>query len=315
MGSFIMLSVILTILSFSVVEVCWVRTTSYKPYSKQFDSQDVSLTETAANAVSTLVSFQCGESRILSPNRILGGSNALYGQFPWIVLLHIVNGPVKTMCAGSLVSSRHVITAAHCVDKVDITVTLVFGELDYMHRHSSQDILTKRALDIFIHPLYTASNNNIDSPRFDMAVILLDTPVLNISIYTPICLPSPQIRREKWKVGVVAGWGRTTTASSVISSTSLQTVSVPILSSDLCARQPGGSFPSPDQLCAGLSGDVSGPCPGDSGAPLMVKMSDGLTWILLGVVSYGPKECGLTPVIYSSVLHNIDWIQAIINQI
>jgi len=104
----------------------------------------------------------------------------------------------------------------------------------------------------------------------------------------------------------VSGWGRTTTASNVISSTSLQAVSVPILSGDLCARQPGGSFPHPDQLCACLSGDDSGPCPGDSGAPLMVKMSDGLTLMLVGVVSYGPKECGLTPVIYSSILHNID---------
>ena len=44
-------------------------------------------------------------------NRITGGSLASRGQFPWQVGL-IING--GSFCGGSLISSRWVLTAAHC---------------------------------------------------------------------------------------------------------------------------------------------------------------------------------------------------------
>jgi secreted trypsin-like serine protease len=44
-------------------------------------------------------------------NRITGGSPAARGQFPWQVALIIDNA---YFCGGSLISSRWVLTAAHC---------------------------------------------------------------------------------------------------------------------------------------------------------------------------------------------------------
>jgi secreted trypsin-like serine protease len=43
--------------------------------------------------------------------RITDGSNAARGQFPWQVALIIDNA---YLCGGSLISSRWVLTAAHC---------------------------------------------------------------------------------------------------------------------------------------------------------------------------------------------------------
>ena len=49
-------------------------------------------------------------------------------------------------------------------------------------------------------------------------------------------------------------------------------------------------------------------CSGDSGGPLMIR-SPNLAWTIIGIVSTGPAQCGLTPVIYHNVLSSIHWIR------
>ncbi len=34
-------------------------------------------------------------------------------------------------------------------------------------------------------------------------------------------------------------------------------------------------------------------------------------WFLLGIVSTGPAECGLTPVVYHNVTYSLPWILAV----
>jgi hypothetical protein len=50
-----------------------------------------------------------------SPEDIIGGSNAAVGGHPWIARLwNYANG--TTECAGTLIASQWLLTAAHCVD-------------------------------------------------------------------------------------------------------------------------------------------------------------------------------------------------------
>ena len=64
---------------------------------------------------------QCGRRQLKNNHRvarIVGGSEAYVGQFPWIVSLRKKlgpDGPYKHYCAGVLITARHVLTAAHCV--------------------------------------------------------------------------------------------------------------------------------------------------------------------------------------------------------
>ena len=37
-------------------------------------------------------------------------------------------------------------------------------------------------------------------------------------------------------------------------------------------------------------------------------------WTLIGIVSTGPAECGLTPVIYHNVLSSLGWIKRTIRE-
>lgn len=62
----------------------------------------------------------CGLTKVKN-TRIVGGSEAPVGSFPWFALLGRENQffneiRLKFFCGGSLITSKHVLTAAHCCD-------------------------------------------------------------------------------------------------------------------------------------------------------------------------------------------------------
>lgn len=58
----------------------------------------------------------CGFSNV-THTRIVGGGPAKLGAWPWMALIGYTNdlGELGWKCGGSLITSRHVLTAAHCL--------------------------------------------------------------------------------------------------------------------------------------------------------------------------------------------------------
>ena len=55
----------------------------------------------------------CGEKNVIrDQERIVGGQNANIGEWPWITALFLKG---RQHCGGTLISSQHVLSAAHCV--------------------------------------------------------------------------------------------------------------------------------------------------------------------------------------------------------
>ena len=129
-----------------------------------------------------------------------------------------------------------------------------------------------------------------------------------------ICLPDPRLYLEARTQGTVVGWGRLGVEEGAPHSSTLQAVTVPVLTRAECEEEPGASRPSQDQLCAGHSHSQHSACPGDSGGPLMIRTQD-LAWTIIGIVSTGPAQCGVTPVIYHNVISSIDWIRETIESL
>ena len=64
----------------------------------------------------------CGQSGPQQTSRIVGGSKAKLGQFPWQAQILTVKPPNDTptfTCGGSLISDELILTAAHCIHYTD----------------------------------------------------------------------------------------------------------------------------------------------------------------------------------------------------
>ena len=73
-----------------------------------------------AEGVRILSSQPCGEHNEI---RVKNGEVTSLGEFPWMALLAYDTKPKVTYkCGGSLVTSKHVLTAAHCVVNLDVDV-------------------------------------------------------------------------------------------------------------------------------------------------------------------------------------------------
>ena len=123
--------------------------------------------------------FECGR-RLRYSSRISGGWNAYPGQFPWMARIEIRNHDNQFICGGTLISDRHVLTAAHCLfnDNGDYTfqslnITLGAADVSVENEPGRQTFGWK---GIVTYTDWTLLKN-------DIAIITLSRPVDFTGIY------------------------------------------------------------------------------------------------------------------------------------
>ena len=65
----------------------------------------------------------CGKNSLPRGSRIVGGQNAMIGQFPWIAQISVkkqANSNFEFICGGSLITENIMVTAAHCFKLKDV---------------------------------------------------------------------------------------------------------------------------------------------------------------------------------------------------
>ncbi|XP_044537704.1 hepatocyte growth factor activator [Gracilinanus agilis] len=135
--------------------------------------------------------------------RIIGGSSSLPGSHPWMAALYIGDN----FCAGSLIHSCWVVTAAHCFSNSPpkSSVTVVLGQHFF---NTSTDVTQSFEIEKYIqYPLYSVFNPS----NHDLALIRLkkkgDRCAVKSQFVQPICLPENGITFPDNHKCQIAGWG------------------------------------------------------------------------------------------------------------
>ncbi|XP_068767352.1 enteropeptidase isoform X2 [Struthio camelus] len=248
----------------------------------------------------------CGK-RLVTQNsgtRIVGGSDAKRGAWPWIVSLLYNFIPV---CGASLVSDEWLVSAAHCVYGRHLELSqwkAVLGLHDQSNTTYPSTVL--QDIDqIIINPHY-----NKRTKDNDIAMMHLQNKVQYTDYIQPICLPE---KSQVFLPGIycfIAGWGGIVNQGPT--SNILQEAEVPLITNEKCQQQMPEYNITESMMCAGYDKGGVDSCQGDSGGPLMSE--DGNKWFLAGVTSFG-YQCALPqrPGVYARVTRFVDWIRKIIH--
>lgn len=239
---------------------------------------------------------RCGRAnRVL---KIVGGVQTEENEYPWQVGLISSSGSRRPFCGGTLISSKEVLTAAHCTASGGANYVLV-GEHNLNANDGEKAV---RVCSVLQHSSY-----NSGTVDYDFAVLRLCEDVTFQTDILPACLPSSSSTSYENQDAVVSGWG--TTSSGGSTSSILREVTVRTMSNSQCTRNTayGSGDITSRMLCASNPGKDS--CQGDSGGPLVTET--GSFYTLIGVVSWG-QGCAQSnaPGVYARVTSQLSWVKS-----
>ncbi len=227
-----------------------------------------------------------------SQTRVIGGHTS--AAPPYFAGLHKL-GDTSPFCGGSLISPRHVLTAAHCVTRTDGPLAIWPGVGD-LHDIPEEIAVT----GVRVHPRYNAR-----AIQHDLAVLTLAHDVSR-SDFKPIALADAQLTPPKLQI---LGFGNLSRDDHIYPDT-LQSAEIALVPYSKCQSVGGPySYTIEEQICAGdLKHGERDSCDGDSGGPLIRK---GKPDVLFGIVSWG-VDCGRAgqPGVYTRVSSYREWIEA-----
>nr|XP_018912780.1 PREDICTED: venom protease-like isoform X1 [Bemisia tabaci] len=282
---------------------------------QQEDMEKSVSTDTVKKLTSLPGNEDCGISGSKT-GRIVGGEPAKLGAWPWIGAVGKKQGRNKYFwfCGSSLISDRHVISAAHCFlprGEKPLTVKgliVKFGAINLSDNDkdgSKPDYVP--VAKITAHPLFKPESI---SEGYDIAVLTLKRKVQFSELVRPVCLPHKNIfftnKDFEGYQPFVAGWGKLDEEGDTAKI--LMQVQLPLLSTEDCLgllEENSNAIMHPDSVCALAEGKDA--CSGDSGGPLMLPIED--RYYLYGVVSYG-DGCAKpdSPGVYNKVHTHLKWI-------
>ncbi|XP_072015765.1 chymotrypsin-like elastase family member 2A [Amphiura filiformis] len=237
-------------------------------------------------------------------NKIVNG-NSVYSSYTW-PWLGFMKRSGNFICTVELIAPNWATTAAHCVDGTVLAsqLTVTFGQAN---RASSGT--TRRVSQVIRHHGWSTT-----SLRNDIAILKLSSAVTYTRRVRPVCMQWPGSEQDDnfddncW----VAGWGRLSTGGTLPNY--LQDKKVNVISNPTCKAKasPYQALIYSNHICV-----ENGPtCHGDSGGPLMCKVSD-TQWLLLGITSWGTAgaSCGVAnkPDVFTRMSSYGQWVTDVID--
>ena len=157
----------------------------------------------------------------LAGKRIVGGFVIDISDAPYQISLQYDD---DHNCGGSILSSKWILTAAHCInDNAPSKPTVRVGSSE----HASGGTVV-RVARIVPHPMHGSQNN------YDIALLELKNELTFSEKVQPIALPEQDEPIEEGTMGIVSGWGLT--LSEADSNDVLRATNVPIVNQQECNK-------------------------------------------------------------------------------
>ncbi|KAK2725025.1 hypothetical protein QYM36_001470 [Artemia franciscana] len=231
---------------------------------------------------------------------IVGGSEALVGSHPWMALIIQDFYP---LCGGALITNKHVLTAANCVQLEGI-YKVRLGEYN-QDDETDPDVIEIPVEKVVIHPKYIQGRTGFKN---DIAILVLTNRVVFTDRIVPICLPDGELRETELTNGnvILSGWGSVSSGDEYLSI--LQEANLNTVEQEDCLKVWKGI--TEEQICAQAPGN--GFCVGDIGGPLTQVIAENGRYYLLGLLSFGRKgKCADAkyPGVFTRITSYLDWIK------
>ncbi|XP_033225050.1 venom serine protease 34-like isoform X2 [Belonocnema kinseyi] len=239
---------------------------------------------------------RCGWKK---PTRIVGGENTGVNEYPMMAgivdLLY-----VHVFCGGSIISNKHVLTAAHCLRNRDADeLAVLIGDHDLTTGRDANASLF-RIYNYVLHPSFSLTKRNSD---FDIAIITVTDIIQFTNEVGPACLPF-QHNHDSFSGSLVEllGWGSTEFAGPTADI--LQKAKVSVINLSECVRS--NPAITDHQLCTLTKGKDA--CQFDSGGPVLWQNPTTSRIVIVGIISHG-IACGINiPSVNTRVGAFLDWI-------
>ena len=250
--------------------------------------------------------------------QIFGGKKAKV-NYPWMASLRDVRN--RNICGGSLISSKAILTAAHCLVNIADVDNILLGSRT-IEGDKESFVIEKSQFEnrIVIHPDFRFTMDEKSAAVYDLAIIHLKDKVPEK--YEPIRVfglyedwdgsDDFEEGTKFWSLGFGLAYDKKKGQKYVPKH--LQKVSLPFLSKDKCKskvyedKYEGYGKIDKSMLCTYAKSQVKDGCYGDSGGPLVYKDPSDDRKKLVGVTSWG-LGCGENPGVWADVRSGNKWIR------
>nr|AQM58331.1 venom s1 protease 28 [Pristhesancus plagipennis] len=260
-------------------------------------SEEVDSSEHGVTPGHKKTSCECGWAN-KGVARIIYGNETRVNEFPWMVHLYVNHikddGFMGTTCGASIITARHVLTAAHCV-VIDSVLAKPENIRMELAKHDAKKPTGKEIIigaeQVFVREIYMKEGLY----SHDIALIFTKERINFSPVMGPVCLQPntyPPINRQL----IIMGWGKTEDGSF---SSYLRKGKSRVIDPLLCGAQNW-------EVCT--TNVPNSFCSGDSGGPLVILNPETNRYSQMSLVSRGSSCFGGTQV-STYVAFFYDWLQ------
>ncbi|XP_052760772.1 coagulation factor XI-like [Mya arenaria] len=261
----------------------------------------------AVIGVASAQTVPCGVPTVkptLSTKRIVGGTAAVQGSWPWMVLFSDDQGYISG--AGAILGPRTIMTSAQMFKGVNYNFLASTDLSMWTVYTGSHNINTVAPLERNFTIKSVSIHENYDPTTLanDICLIYTDQDIVYNDHTSPVCLPGPGHSYNAGQTCYLAGWGDTGNVNDEV----LFQVDLPIIADHDCQTH-FQDFIVGTELCAGYENGGKDWCGDDIGSPLVCQDTNG-AWYAQGIASSG-GDCTAAdePGVFEDVSKYISWIK------